>query len=53
MKGRVIFMTEERSMGETLRYLLPKLYPDFLENEHWLIINHQGKSDLECSYPRK
>ena len=40
-------------MGETLRYLLPKLYPDFLENEHWLIINHQGKSDLERSYPRK
>lgn len=40
-------------MGETLRYLLPKLYPDFLVNEHWLIINHQGKSDLERSYPRK
>ena len=40
-------------MGTTLRKLLPKLFPDFHEFEHWLIINHQGKSDLERSYPRK
>lgn len=24
-----------------------------MRNEHWLIIQHQGKSDLERSYPRK
>lgn len=40
-------------MGATLRHLLPKLYPEFREYEHWLIIDHQGKSDLERSYPRK
>lgn len=40
-------------MGATLRRLLPKLYPEFREYEHWLIIDHQGKSDLERSYPRK
>ena len=40
-------------MGATIRNLLPKLRPDFREFEHWLIINHQGKSDLEKSYPRK
>ena len=40
-------------MDATLRNLLPKLFPDFRESEHWLIIPHQGKSDLERSYPRK
>ena len=40
-------------MDTTLRKLLPKLFPDFREKEHWLIIPHQGKSDLERSYPRK
>ena len=40
-------------MDATLRKLLPKLFPDFREYEHWLIIHHQGKSDLERSYPRK
>ena len=40
-------------MDATLRNLLPSLFPEFRENEHWLIINHQGKSDLERSYPRK
>ena len=40
-------------MDATLRNLLPKLFPDFREHEHWLIISHQGKSDLERSYPRK
>ncbi len=40
-------------MDATLRNLLPKLFPTFREREHWLIIHHQGKSDLERSYPRK
>jgi hypothetical protein len=53
MTGRIVFMTEEPSMDATLRNLLPKLFPDFREFEHWLIIHHQGKSDLERSYPRK
>jgi len=53
MSGRIIFMTEEASMEATLRTLLPKLFQDFREFEHWLILHHQGKSDLERSYPRK
>ena len=40
-------------MEVTLRALLPKLLPDFRELKHWMIISHQGKSDLERSYPRK
>ena len=40
-------------MDATLRNMLPNLFPDFREYEHWLIIHHQGKSDLERSYPRK
>jgi Domain of unknown function (DUF4276) len=53
MTGRVIFMTEEQSMEKTLRALLPKFSPEFREHEHWLILAHQGKSDLEKSFPRK
>ena len=53
MKGRIIFLTEEESMANTLREVLPRFFPDLRENEHWLIIPHQGKSDLEASYPRK
>ena len=53
MKGRIIFMTEEESMGKALRELLPRLFPAFLEHEHWLILDHKGKSDLEASYPKK
>lgn len=53
MSGRIIFMTEEASMNATLRNLLPKLFPELREYEHWIIIHHQGKSDLEQSYPRK
>lgn len=53
MSGRIIFMTEEPSMGQVLRHLLPLLQPDFREHEHWVIINHQGKADLERSYPNK
>lgn len=40
-------------MNATLRNLLPKLFPELREYEHWIIIHHQGKSDLEQSYPRK
>ncbi|MDQ3000072.1 MAG: DUF4276 family protein [Fibrobacterota bacterium] len=40
-------------MKQALRHLLPNYFPDFRENEHWIVIAHQGKSDLERSYPRK
>ena len=40
MKGRIIFMTEEESMGKALRELLPKLSPGFIEYQHWLILDH-------------
>ena len=53
MSGRIIFLTEEESMAVTIRNLLPKLFPAFHEYEHWIIIPHQGKSDLERSYPLK
>lgn len=40
-------------MKALLRKILPKLAPDFRENEHWLVIEHEGKSDLEKSFPIK
>lgn len=53
MSGRIVFLTEEESIGAALRHLLPNLFPEFREQQHWLIIPHQGKSDLEHSFPKK
>lgn len=53
MRGRIIFMTEERSMKAALCKILPKLAPEFREHEHWIILSHEGKADLEKSFPRK
>jgi len=50
--GRVIFLVEEESMTETLRELLPKLFPEWRESVHWLALTHRGKSDLEKSSPK-
>ncbi|MES2469508.1 MAG: DUF4276 family protein [Verrucomicrobiota bacterium] len=50
---RIVFLVEEPSMVELLRGVLPKVFPHWLENQHWLAVPHQGKSDLEASVPRK
>ena len=53
MQGRVIFLLEEPSMKSLLEGLLPRLFPGWIEREHFLCIAHQGKSDLDASIPRK
>ncbi|MCA6595967.1 MAG: DUF4276 family protein [Pseudanabaena sp. M046S1SP1A06QC] len=53
MQGRIIFLLEEPSMKNLLTGLLPRLFPDWIEGEHFLCIPHQGKSDLDKSIPRK
>ena len=51
--GRLVFLLEEASMAAFLREVLPKIEPDWRENEHWLFIHHRGKKDLEKSIPIK
>lgn len=51
--SRIVFLLEEPSMVALLRGVLPKVFPDWVENQHWLALPHQGKSDLEASVPRK
>ncbi len=46
-------MTEEKSMGETLKILLPKIHHKFKQKENFKIIPHEGKQDLEKSIPIK
>lgn len=53
MTGRVIFLLEEPSMKAFLREFLPRLVPGWREAEHFLLVPHEGKSDLEKSIPRK
>ncbi len=53
MQGRLIFLLEEPSMKIFLEGLLPRLFPGWVEREHFLCVSHQGKSDLDLSIPRK
>lgn len=51
--GRVVFLLEEPSMVECLRAILPKLFPNWVENVDWIPVPHNGKSELERSIPKK
>jgi hypothetical protein len=53
MTGRMILLTEEESMNLTVRALIPRLCPGAEEFRHWVVISHNGKLDLDRSFPRK
>lgn len=53
MNGRVIFLLEEPSMKILLDGLLPRLFPGWIEGQHFQCIPHEGKSDLDRSIARK
>lgn len=53
MNGRVIFLLEEPSMKILLDGLLPRLFPGWTEGQQFQCIQHEGKSDLDRSIPRK
>ncbi len=53
MKGRVIFLLEEPSMKALLDGLLPRLLPGWVDGQHFQCLQHEGKSDLDRSIPRK
>jgi hypothetical protein len=50
MIAEIVFLLEERSMKEFLAGLLPRLLP---ADVPYILIAHEGKSDLEASLPRK
>jgi hypothetical protein len=47
--SRVVFLLEEYSAKILLEGLLPRFFPDL----SFLCIPHEGKQDLEKSFPRK
>jgi hypothetical protein len=53
MQGRIIFLVEEPSMKALLDGLLPRLFPGWIERQHFQCVAHEGKSDLDRSVPRK
>lgn len=53
MEGRLVFLLEEPSMKLLLASLLPRLFPGWVENTHFLLVPHEGKSDLDLSVPKK
>lgn len=53
MNGRIIFLLEEPSMQVFLSEFLPRLVPGWQRDEHFLLVPHEGKSDLDRSIPIK
>lgn len=53
MEGRLVFLLEEPSMKLLLAGLLPRLFPGWVEYTHFLLVPHEGKSDLDRSVPKK
>ncbi len=53
MTGRIVFLLQEPSMKTFLLAFLPRLVPEWKHGEHFLLVPHEGKSDLEKSIPRK
>lgn len=53
MKGRIIFLLEEQSMRVLLDEWLPRLFPGWVEGQHFQCVPHEGKSDLDRSIQRK
>jgi len=53
MQGRIIFLLEEPSLRVLLEACLPRLFPGWVDGQHFQCIPHEGKSDLERSIPRK
>lgn len=53
MNGRIVFLLEEQSMKALLNEWLPRLFPGWVERQHFLCVQHEGKSDLDKSIPRK
>ena len=53
MQGRVIFLLEEPSMRALLDGWLPRLFPGWVDGQHFQCVPHEGKSDLDRSISRK
>lgn len=53
MLGRLVFLLEEPSMKVLLSELLPRLFPGWIERQHFLLVPHEGKTDLDRSIARK
>lgn len=53
MQGRIVFLLEEPSMKVLLDAWLPRLFSGWVDGQHFLCIQHEGKSDLDRSIARK
>jgi len=51
--GRVIFLLEEPSMKAFLLEYLPRLMPGWTHEQDFLLVPHQGKTDLDKSITNK
>ena len=49
----IVLLTEEKSIAECLKIIIPQLWPGSTEGVDWSVLSFQGKSDLKKSIPKK
>ena len=49
----IVLLSEEQSMVECLKVIIPQLWPDSTEGVDWSVLAFQGKSHLKKSIPKK
>lgn len=49
----IVLLTEEPSMTQLLNIIIPKLWPGSVPGLDWIVLSHQGKTDLERSIPKR
>ncbi len=49
----IVLLTEEPSMARLLEIIIPKLWPGSVQGWDWIVLPHEGKSDLERSIPKR
>lgn len=47
----IVIFTEERAMKAALEGLLARQFPGLIQGQDWFVIDFNGKSDLEKSFP--
>lgn len=49
----IVLLTEEPSMARLLEIIIPKLWPGSVQGWHWIVLPHEGRTDLERSIPKR
>lgn len=49
----IVLLTEEASMARLLEIIIPKLWPGSAQVWDWMVLSHEGRTDLERSIRKR